>query len=49
MSWILVIPFDVIKTIVQAETDSSKHGDMIQMFKAKTHVKIQYYIKFISC
>ncbi|XP_031635025.1 solute carrier family 25 member 45-like isoform X2 [Contarinia nasturtii] len=37
LSWILVIPFDVIKTVVQAETDITKHGDMVQIFKAKTN------------
>ncbi|XP_055306495.1 solute carrier family 25 member 45-like [Sitodiplosis mosellana] len=36
MSWILVIPFDVIKTIVQAETNPYKNGGMAQIFKAKT-------------
>lgn len=40
MSWVLVIPFDVIKTIVQAEVDSSKHGNMIEMFKTKTRVSL---------
>lgn len=38
MSWCLVIPFDTIKTIVQAEIDPMKHGDMTQIFQAKTHV-----------
>lgn len=40
MSWILVIPFDVIKTIDQAEVNPNKHGDMVQMFKAKTIVSL---------
>lgn len=38
MSWCLVIPFDTIKTIAQAEIDPVKHGDMAQMFQAKTKV-----------
>lgn len=38
MSWCLVIPFDTMKTIVQAEIDPMKHGDMAQVFRAKTHV-----------
>lgn len=38
MSWCLVIPFDTMKTIVQAEIDPVKHGDMTQLFKAKKRV-----------
>lgn len=45
MSWILVIPFDVIKTIVQAETDPNKHGDMAQIFKAKSLVSCSLFKK----
>lgn len=42
MSWILVIPFDVIKTVVQAETDPYKHGNIAQIFKAKTDVSCKF-------
>lgn len=38
MSWCLVIPFDTMKTIVQAEIDPIKHGDMAQLFKTKSQV-----------
>lgn len=44
MSWCLVIPFDTIKTIVQAEIDPVKHGDMTQVFKAKTKVIISHFL-----
>lgn len=40
MSWILVIPFDVIKTIMQAESDPAKHRRMTKLFKSKTNVLI---------
>lgn len=42
MSWILVIPFDFIKTTVQAEVDPNKHGGMVEMFKTKTRVSLQF-------
>lgn len=42
LSWILVIPFDVIKTVVQAETDPYKHGNIAQIFKAKTDVSCNF-------
>lgn len=38
MSWILVIPFDVLKTVIQAETNLNKHCDLFEMFKAKIRV-----------
>lgn len=38
LSWILVIPFDVIKTIMQAELDPTKHRQMGVLFRTKTHV-----------
>lgn len=38
LSWILVIPFDVIKTIMQAELDPTKHRRMGVLFKTKTIV-----------
>lgn len=38
MSWFLVIPFDVVKTVVQAEVNPAKHGDMVQIFISKTRV-----------
>lgn len=47
MSWCLVIPFDTIKTIVQAEIDPVKRGDMTQVFKAKTKVFFSLF-SFIS-
>lgn len=43
MSWCLVIPFDTMKTIVQAEIDPLKHGDMTQVFKAKRQVNISEF------
>lgn len=39
LSWILVIPFDVIKTIMQAEIDPTKHRQMGVLFRTKTHVR----------
>lgn len=30
MSWLFVVPFDVVKTKMQAETDPNKHPTMLQ-------------------
>lgn len=30
MSWLFVVPFDVVKTKMQAETDPNKHLTMVQ-------------------
>lgn len=38
LSWIWAIPFDVIKTIMQAELDPNKHRQMSIMFRNKTIV-----------
>lgn len=38
LSWIWVIPFDVMKTIMQAEIDPTKHRQMSAVFKKKTNV-----------
>lgn len=48
MSWCLVIPFDTIKTIVQAEIDPVKHGDMAQVLKAKTKVNSFGFTPFLE-
>lgn len=43
MSWLFVVPFDVVKTKMQAETDPKKHPTMIQtaveVFKVRTNLK----------
>lgn len=46
MSWILVVPFDVIKTIMQAESDPTKYQQMTMLFKAKTNVIHFFFITF---
>lgn len=39
MSWVLVIPFDVIKTITQAQP-SDQHINMVELMKRKVNVSI---------
>lgn len=49
LSWICAIPFDVIKTYMQAELDPNKHRQMIFMFRNKRIVcgsKSQYFKHF---
>lgn len=38
MSWILVIPFDVMKTITQAQSDPDKQRNMRSLLKTKRNV-----------
>lgn len=38
MSWLLVIPFDVIKTITQAQPDPDQHTNMNTLLRAKVNV-----------
>lgn len=38
MSWVLVIPFDVMKTIMQAESDKEKYGNMRKCLETNINV-----------
>lgn len=46
MSWVLVIPFDVMKTIMQAESDPQKYGNMRNCLHTNVNVRL---ICFFNC
>lgn len=41
MSWVLVIPFDVIKTITQAQYDPAQYTSMREIMKTKVDVSMR--------
>lgn len=46
MSWILVIPFDVMKTIIQAPSDPVEYRSMQSLYKTKRNVN--YSVSFLT-
>lgn len=46
MSWILVIPFDVMKTITQAQSDPDKQRNMRSLLKSKRNVSVSVHFRF---
>lgn len=43
MSWILVIPFDVMKTIIQAQSNPDKQRNMRNLLITKKNVRIDRF------
>lgn len=44
MSWILVIPFDVMKTIMQAQSNPDKHRNMRSLVTTRKNVSYDFHI-----
>lgn len=48
LSWMFVIPFDVMKTIMQSQSDPNKYPKMRHVVKAKTNVSDFYNFAFVT-
>lgn len=50
MSWVLVIPFDVMKTIMQAESDPEKHRNLRNLLRTKKSVRVKpFHLEISIC